>query len=421
MTLVTSHAALTDIGLQRRTNEDSYVAAPPLFAVCDGMGGAEAGEVASSLAAETLTARVAAGDSVAEAARAANDAVYARATERVEESGMGTTLTAVTIEDGHGRFAHVGDSRAYLFREGSLQLLSQDHSLVGELVREGRLTWDEAAAHPQRSILSRALGTEPGVEVDEFSVELRAGDVLLLCSDGLSGDLPAEVLREHLSAADPAEAAAGLVAAARAAGGHDNITAVVVRLDEAEPAAGGDTAPMPAVAAPSPPAAEPAAAPPAAEGGEVAAATQAGEPGPEEAAPAGPADAGARTAGPDGDASGRAPDAGGPSDPAAAGAARRARRRLGVLVLVLALVALVGVAGIVVVNTCYFVGEEDGQLAVFSGLPWRLGPLELNSVYLRTARSYATLDPTQRELVDARRVRTKGGALRLAEDLGMLP
>ena len=201
------------------------------------MGGAEAGEVASALAVETLAERFAAGDGLAEAAQAANEAVFTRARSRAEESGMGTTLTAVLVEGETARFAHVGDSRAYRLRDGKLEPLSDDHSLVGEMVRGGTLTREEAAAHPQRSILSRALGTEAVVEVDEFTSDLQAGDVFLLCSDGLSGEVPEATIGELLAAAGPEEAARGLVAAARAAGGHDNITAVVIRIEAAD--AGG--------------------------------------------------------------------------------------------------------------------------------------------------------------------------------------
>jgi protein phosphatase len=387
VTPVTLHAALSDIGLQRRTNEDSYVAAPPLFAVCDGMGGAEAGEVASALAAETLAARFAAGDGIAAAARAANAAVHARAGERREESGMGTTLTAVVVDDEEGHFAHVGDSRAYRLRGEKLELLSDDHSLVGEMVREGRLTREEAAVHPHRSILSRALGTEADVEVDEFSAGLRPGDVLLLCSDGLSGEVGDDVIRELLAAEDPADAARGLVDAALAAGGHDNVTAVVIRIVAGdEGAAGVQEATTQVLTAPG-------------DGGEDEPAIPGGTPGGPPGATAVGADAHA----------GRA-------------ATPRAKRRLLVtLVVVLALVALLGVVGVVVVNTCYFVGVDDGRLVVYSGLPWSVGPLGLHSVYLRSTRPYAYLDSQQRALVDARSVRSKDGALRLAADLGMIP
>jgi serine/threonine protein phosphatase PrpC len=389
VTLVTQHAALSDIGLHRQTNEDSYVAAPPLFVVCDGMGGAEAGEVASAIAVETLATRFAAGDALAAAARVANEAVFARANARAEESGMGTTLTAVMVDGEEGRFAHVGDSRAYRLRDGRLDLLSDDHTLVGEMVREGRLTQEEAAAHPQRSILSRALGTEATVQVDEFTTDLRPGDVLLLCSDGLSGEVPDDALRDILGAHDdPAETAAGLIDAARAAGGHDNITAVVIRLLADEDGTVGGEGSTRALAGAADPGLD-------------------GDGGPDPAA--GPAAVD--------------PSAGGvvAGAPASSAASPSARRRLALLVAVLALVALLGVAGVVVVNTCYFVGVDDGQLAVYSGLPWSLGPLDLNSVYLRSARAYVLLDAEQQALVDARRVHTKDGALRLAEDLGMLP
>jgi len=391
VTLVTQYAALSDIGLHRQTNEDSYVAAPPLFVVCDGMGGAEAGEVASSLAVETLAERFAAGDTLMAAAQAANDAVFGRASSRAEETGMGTTLTAAVVEGELARFVHVGDSRAYLLRDGRLEQLSADHSLVGEMVREGTLTREEAAAHPQRSILSRVLGTEAGAQLDEFAAELRGGDVLLLCSDGLSGEVPDDALRDLLVAGEPDEVARGLIAAARAAGGHDNITAVVIRVeasDEAAPGGEGDT--------------------------EVLA--SAGLIVPAEGA----AQAATGADGADGAKDGPLVESVGTTEAQPAGE-RSARRRLALLVAVLALVALLGVAGVVVVNTCYFVGVDDGQLAVYSGLPWALGPLELNSVYLRTARPYALLDPAQQARVDARRVHTKEGALRLAEDLGMLP
>lgn len=384
MTLVTQHAALSDIGLHRQTNEDSFVVAPPLFVVCDGMGGAEAGEVASALAARTLAARFAAGDALVAAAQAANQAVFARAIERVEESGMGTTLTAVFVDSARGRFVHVGDSRAYRLRDGGLELLSDDHSLVGEMVREGKLTRDEAAVHPHRSILSRALGTEAEVEVDEFTADLHAGDVLLLCSDGLSGEVPDDALRDLLAADDPAEAARDLIAAARDAGGHDNITAVVIRLlDGDEPSVADAEGVTRTLVAPD----------------------SAGKSAPGAGAtPAGPTAAMPTT-----------------TSVALTAASSSKRRRLALLVAVLALVALLGVAGVVVVNTCYFVGVDDGQLAVYSGLPWSLGPLDLHSVYLRSSQSYVLLDPGQQALVDARRVQTKDGALRLAQDLGILP
>ena len=232
VTLAARSGALSDIGLHRKTNEDTFVVAPPLFAVCDGMGGAQAGEVASGLAAETLAAAVAEGRPLLAAAEQANAAVFLRANEDSDHSGMGTTLTALVLAGDTGHFVHIGDSRAYLLRDGTLEQLSDDHSLVGEMVRDGRLSEEEAASHPHRSILSRALGTEAQARIDEFEVDLRAGDVLLLCSDGLSGPVPAEAIRKALGRVDPEDAAAKLIAEARKHGGPDNITAVVLRFDE---------------------------------------------------------------------------------------------------------------------------------------------------------------------------------------------
>ena len=196
MTLVARIGALSDIGLHRKTNEDAFVTAAPLFAVCDGMGGALAGEVASALAAETLAAGVAAGRPLLESAEAANAAVFAKAESDSGHQGMGTTLTAVRLEDETGHFVHIGDSRGYLLRAAELQQLTDDHSLVGEMMRDGRLTEDEAAVHPHRSVLSRALGTEAEARIDEFEVDLEDGDVLLLCSDGLCGPV-ADPRRGH--------------------------------------------------------------------------------------------------------------------------------------------------------------------------------------------------------------------------------
>ena len=168
MTLVARHAALTDIGLHRSTNEDAFIAEPPLFAVADGMGGARAGEVASHLALETLVETLAADAVLHDAALAANERVYQVSRADRAHAGMGTTLTAVVLRDDRLEFAHVGDSRLYLWRDETLEQVTDDHSLVGEMLREGHLTREAALNHPQRSILSRALGTEPHVEVDEI-------------------------------------------------------------------------------------------------------------------------------------------------------------------------------------------------------------------------------------------------------------
>lgn len=233
MTLRFTYSARTDIGLRRQTNEDTFVLEPPLFAVCDGMGGAQAGEVASGLAGRVLAAAVADGMPLGEAAHAANAAVFLCAREDSSYAGMGTTLTAALIDGRVARFAHVGDSRAYLLRDGELRQVTDDHSLVATMVRRGQLTEEEAAVHPHRSVLSRALGTELLVDVDELSVDLRSGDVLLLCSDGLSGPVPAELIARLLRIPDVHGATRALIRAARKRGGPDNITALVVRFVEA--------------------------------------------------------------------------------------------------------------------------------------------------------------------------------------------
>ncbi len=390
MTMVARDAALSDIGLHRKTNEDAFVVAPPLFAVCDGMGGAQAGEVASSLAVETLAAAVASGRPLLAAAEDANAAVFARATENIEQTGMGTTLTAMVLDGDTGHFVHIGDSRAYLLRDGSLQQLSDDHSLVGEMVREGRLTEREAQVHPHRSILSRALGTEQAALIDEFEVELVPGDVILLCSDGLSGPVNADAIKKALGRDDPHDAAKKLIAEARKHGGPDNITAVVLRFEEGPPADELATA--------------------AAAAGEDATLE----------IPAGD-DTG------DGAQSGVCATADAAADGAenvavmvsAAGTAPPARRRLGLLAVLLAVLVVVAAAGALMISTVFYVGVDGGYLAVYSGVPASVGPVPLHAVYRRSARTYLALAPSERHLVDQRTLHGRDATLALAESLGM--
>jgi serine/threonine protein phosphatase PrpC len=240
---VSAYAARTDPGRKRRGNEDAYVLRPPLFAIADGMGGAQAGEVASALAAEALVeTKVDAGGErrIAQLIQEANRRVHERASTDSATSGMGTTITVALVEgDGRIAFGHVGDSRAYLLRGDVLEQVTNDHSLVAELVRRGELSPAEAEVHPQRSVITRALGTDPDIDVDSFSLEAQAGDVFLICSDGLSdmvdrGTLES-ILREHRHDLDAA--ARSLVQAANRAGGEDNITAVLFELAEGEPSA----------------------------------------------------------------------------------------------------------------------------------------------------------------------------------------
>ena len=225
-------AVLTDTGRKRRHNEDAFVVEPPLFAVADGMGGAQAGELASSLAAAALKDSQEPGgggeERVDELIQQANRRVYERQSQDAAASGMGTTMTVALVEDGRVAIGHVGDSRAYLIREGSLEQLTEDHSLVAELVRSGKLSPEEAESHPQRSVITRALGTDPDVDVDTFSVETKPGDLFLICSDGLTSmvddeTILAEVTRDR---DDLKSAAKALIRAANKGGGEDNITVV---------------------------------------------------------------------------------------------------------------------------------------------------------------------------------------------------
>jgi protein phosphatase len=233
----------THTGRVRDNNEDSFVVDErlALFAVADGMGGHRGGEVASKTAVEALRAAVAGGRTIDDAVRLANDAVIEKAAQDPEQlAGMGTTMTAAVPVGGSTLLiGHVGDSRAYLLRDGTLELRTQDHSLVEELVREGRLTPEQAESHPQRAIVTRALGVDEEVEVDLYTIDVRTGDRVLLCSDGLTTMLrDREVERIARGVDDPQRCAEDLVNAAVEAGGEDNVTVVVldvVDVDEAAP------------------------------------------------------------------------------------------------------------------------------------------------------------------------------------------
>jgi protein phosphatase len=239
-------AGVTDVGRIRDGNEDDFLvdARTSLVAVADGMGGHRAGEVASATALEALRAAVASGQPLRDAMAGANDAVLEKSGADQDLQGMGTTLTAGTLAAGRNLLVgHVGDSRAYLVRDGKLTQITNDHSLVEEMVREGELTPEQAEVHPQRSIITRALGIDPAVEVDVYPVELRPGDRILLCSDGLTTMVrPDEIARILARESDPERAAQALVDAANAAGGEDNVTALVVDAVE------DDSAPAPSAA-----------------------------------------------------------------------------------------------------------------------------------------------------------------------------
>lgn len=227
-----SWGARSDVGLVRGHNEDSFLLRTPLFMVSDGMGGHAAGEVASSIAVETVGEQApgTADDVLLGAAvEAANMAVIEASEQGIGKPGMGCTATAVLIEKNKMAVAHVGDSRAYVLRQGTLVRVTHDHSYVEELVDSGQITADEARTHPSRSIITRALGSDPDMYADHFSLEVNDGDRIILCSDGLSSMISdAEIESLAVSSATPQQAADNLVAAALTAGGADNVTVVVV-------------------------------------------------------------------------------------------------------------------------------------------------------------------------------------------------
>jgi protein phosphatase len=340
MLRVIEQAHRTDTGRQRQANEDAYFARGALFAVADGMGGAQAGEVASRLAAESFEP-VERGSESPEAylraiARTANARIHRLSQADASRSGMGTTLTAALVEEDEVSFAHVGDSRAYLFRDGELKLLTSDHSLVEELRRQGRLTDEQAEDHPQRSIITRALGPEREVEVDTMTYRARPGDIYLLCSDGLTTMVREDRIAATLADTASLEAAvSSLVREANEAGGRDNITIVAFRLEEAEREA--ETKEHPTLIGPA-----------AEEAGLTAEAVGAAADG--EARRPGQGVAAASAAGP-----------------------RRWPRRLAMSLAVVAVLGAIVVAAIYGLRQVYFLGTDSGgRAALYRGLPYEL-------------------------------------------------
>jgi PPM family protein phosphatase len=378
---VVEHFGRSDTGRQRRGNEDAFFARAPLFAVADGMGGAQAGEVAAGLAVDVLEQGLPEGDGSVEARLAArvqeaNERINAVSRRDDERAGMGTTLTVAYVGEDELTVAHVGDSRLYRLRDGTFERLTDDHSLVEELVRQGRLTPEEADEHPQRSIITRALGPEAVVEADSRTWAARDGDVYLICSDGLTSMVPESEVAEIVRDGAGLEAAGrALIEAANAAGGRDNITVVLFRLEEVG-AAGLD------------------------EDGatrEHEAATATG---------ATPEPSAVRR---------RAPQ------PARVPEARR-RRRLRVpaaLVAALVVVAIVLLGGFYASQTVYFVGaSDDGFVTVFRGVPYD-GPagLDLYSVNYESGVPVTELTPAQRRVVDQHGLRSRDDAQGWVRDL----
>jgi serine/threonine protein phosphatase PrpC len=231
-------ASITDPGRKRRHNEDAFVFEPPLFAIADGMGGAQAGEVASRLAAAALkeSGADAGGEQrIVDLIQEANRRVYDRSSTDPNTSGMGTTITVALVEDGRVAFGHVGDSRAYLIRDGAMEQVTEDHSLINELLKSGKLTAEEAETHPQKSVITRALGTDPDVDVDTFTIDAVSGDFFLLCSDGLTDMVDEETILDLVerNRRDIEAALKALVRAANRGGGEDNITVVAFEITDA--------------------------------------------------------------------------------------------------------------------------------------------------------------------------------------------
>jgi PPM family protein phosphatase len=393
MLRVAEHFERTDTGRQRRGNEDAFFARSPLFAVADGMGGAQAGEVASHMAVEVLEQGLPDGvGSIEERLRARVREANARILELAESddqlAGMGTTLTAAYVGEDDLTVAHVGDSRLYRLRDGELERLTDDHSLVEELVRQGKLTPEEADEHPQRSIITRALGAEPGVEADSRTWPARADDVYLICSDGLTSMVPEAQVAQVIQGA-PSLAAAGrtLIDAANEAGGRDNITVVLFRLEEVGAAAPPAQATAEHVAAAAPATAAAAAAPAAMAAPPAPPSVQRREP--------------------------RAPRA---------RAERKRRRRLRVPVgpiLVLFLVACVALGAYYASQTVYFVGvSNDGFVSVYRGLPYDLpAGVNLYSVNYESGVPADELTPSQKDTVTAHKLRSKDDAQDLVKQL----
>ena len=395
----------TDVGRVRQINEDRFLARDDLglYAVADGVGGHQAGEVASQTSVETLERSFLepSTDGLVDAIKAANEAVWRLAQSAAEKRGMGTTLTAVALvqEDGedHLAVANVGDSRVYLFQRGDLVQVSDDHSLVGELEREGQLTRDEALVHPQRSIITRALGMDPEIEVDTWQLLPYAGDRLLLCSDGLTNEVPDDRIASTLRRiGDPQEAALDLVRQARAHGGNDNITVVVVDVVDDDDRAERSSAAL--AHEPGPPPAGTASG-----GGSptVSAPGAGSEPGP------GPRSSPTLTAT-------RPP----PGPPPAAAKPRRLTWRVVAFLITLVLVAGVAVAAVGwYARRAYYVGLDGDHVAIYKGRP---GGLLWFEPTLQERKPLTTADVLPSRLPDLRAGRqepTKADADRYVNNL----
>ncbi len=396
MLRITEAVELSDTGRQREANEDSYFSAAPLFAVADGMGGAQAGEVASQLAVEAFSdvdpETGAPEELLRSTIKDANRRIFELAEGDPSRSGMGTTLTAALLRGAEISFGHVGDSRAYVWREGELRQITNDHSLVEELRRQGRLSREQAADHPQRSVITRALGPEPEVEVDTLTFRARPGDVFLLCSDGLTTMLGDDDLIAILRREGGLEKKARwLVRAANDRGGRDNITVVLFSLSGAEdPDATATAAPD--------------------EG-----ATLIGSAAEEEGLSA----AAVRAAVAEGPAPAPPPPRRRRPPPAAPEPGRSWPRRLLKGAAALAVVALLAWGAVTLMQQVWFLGVNDeGKVAIYRGLPYELPfGIELYSEQEATETPYAALPLDRRGVATDHEWRDEADARSLAEDL----
>ena len=376
MLTVAEAASKTDTGRQRNANEDSYFARQPVFAVADGMGGAQAGEVASRIAAgafETGIDPERAGEGqLADIVHGANKEIHDLAQRDSSRAGMGTTLTAALVQGSEVSFAHVGDSRAYVLRDGELKRLTKDHSLVEELRSQGRLTDAEAEEHPQRSIITRALGPEPDVNVDTMTFTGKPGDTFLLCSDGLTTMVSDEEIAQILTEAKSLRSAVNrLVDAANRSGGRDNITAVAFSLEE------GGEAPE--------------------EGATLISRT-------------------AEQAGLTSERMRAATDRLRGRGPMPPPPRRRRALRIGIA---LAVAALVIGGAVFLARQVYFLGTDDsGRVALFRGLPYEL-PLgiDLYSEQYSIGVEASSLSPDRQETVTEHQLRDHDDAVDLIEDI----
>ncbi len=377
----------SDTGRQRRANEDSLMVRSPLFVVADGMGGAQAGEVASQVAAETFSAGLPDGTvaeaALAELAQEANRRIHELSHANAEQAGMGTTLTAVYVGELEVAIAHVGDSRAYCLRGGELLRLTDDHSLVDELLRQGRLTPEEAVEHPQRSVITRALGIEGTVEVDTRSFRGVAGDVYLLCSDGLTTMVSeAQIAEVLVASAKLRDAGEQLIALANQAGGRDNISVILLRLEEV----GG----------------------PGTDEQQTLTDIPAVQPLPAEAAPASEARAATAPRSPR-----PAPGGGRP------GRGRLRPRRAGFLLGALVVLALIVAGGLLAIQSVYFIGTNDrGLVTLYQGVPFSLpGNVELYSSQYVSGVSASTLTQQRRSTLLDHSLRSEAKAASLIRSL----